>query len=57
MWEKQSTETGVTDFCIAVNGWIFFSLIYLKEGNDSELTVIFLNHRVYEKDTYRGNKK
>ena len=57
MWEKQSSETNVTDICLAINGWIFFSLIYVKVDNDSELTIVFLNHRVYEKDTYGGNKK
>ena len=52
MWKKLSTETGVTDFCIAVNGWIFFSFLHIIIDKESETTVVFLNHTVYASERY-----
>lgn len=52
MWKKLSTGTGVTNICIAVNDWILFSLIYLREGKSSETVIIVFNHTVFERDTY-----
>jgi len=52
MWRKLSTDTGVTDFCIAVNGWILFSLLHIKADKESETVLVIFNHTVFERCSY-----
>jgi len=52
MWKKLSTDTGVTDFCFAVHGWILFSLIHIREGSSSETVLVLFNHTVFERTNY-----
>ena len=53
MWRKLSTDSGVTDFCIVVNGWILFSLLHIKVEDNTETVLVLFNHTVFERDTYK----
>jgi len=53
MWRSMSNDTGVTDFCIAINGWILFSLLHVKIDDDYDTTLIIFNHAVFERSNYK----
>ena len=52
MLEKMSTGTGVTDFNIAINGWVLFSFLHIKEGKNWESNLILFNYKIWEITKY-----
>lgn len=52
-FEKLSTDTGVTDINIGINGWVLFSVLHIKVQEGSETTVIIFNRRIYENTKYK----
>ena len=51
-WEKISTDTNVTDFCIAIRGYLIFSLLHtVLDSGETDTCLIIFNHRIWERDT------
>ena len=50
MWKPLSKETGVTDFAIAINGYVLFSMTYVKIEEASSFILNIFNHTVIDKE-------
>lgn len=57
MWEKLSSDTGVTDICIAINGFVVFSFTYINIEGDSQTNICFLNHRIYNRESWKEENR
>lgn len=52
-FEKQSTDSGVTDINLGINGWILFSLLHVKlDSGETDTTLIIFNYRLWERWTH-----
>lgn len=48
-FEKQSTDSGLSDFTISIHGWILFSfLAFLKSTSDWEFDLVIFNYKILE---------
>ena len=51
-WEKMSTDTNITDFCIAIRGYLIFSLLHcVLDSGETDTCLIIFNYRIWGRNT------